>query len=231
MGRRPAIAQAGNTRRGDRSRSSVFIPVDEKEQPTNDKYQVPELLYDELQRARGRRFGHDRRVPGSRRATVPAFGQPRRDERRTRSDRRACAIRRARTPTGHGLAFAGHRRAIRPPWRCATTARSTWSGTRTRMASRAVSSSRGCISLTCRCEISVSRGDRQRVRYRDSGSTTGERYGAVAGQCADDRSSVGLRRDDIFGRRPYAVCATWSRGPLIPALGPRPPVAQPTDRW
>ncbi len=28
----------------------VFIPVDDKEQPTNDKYQVPEQLYDELQR-------------------------------------------------------------------------------------------------------------------------------------------------------------------------------------
>ena len=28
----------------------VFIPVDEKEQPTKDKYQVPEQLYDELQR-------------------------------------------------------------------------------------------------------------------------------------------------------------------------------------
>ena len=207
----------------------VFIPVDEKEQPTNDQYPGPRTALRRVAATRGRRFGNDRRVPGSRRA-IPAFGQPRRDERRTRADRRACAIRRARAPAGHDLAIAGHRRVLRSRGAVATAARSTWSGTRTRMASHAVSSSRGCISLTCRCEISVSKRPPTRsiLRFRPC------RRRALRCSCRPMRRRSKFRRltarRTFFGRRPYAVRATWSRGPLIPALGPRPPVAQPTDR-
>jgi len=58
----PAAAQQTKANAAEESTDNiyrVFIPVDEKEQPTDDKYQVPEQLYDELRSRAAKQDGNN----------------------------------------------------------------------------------------------------------------------------------------------------------------------------